>query len=121
MRRAESRLKGLNRSSTTPVFMLREVLNFDATCERRVSAGLSRRRPARVPNRNTAFLDETVEAGSGRAHGRGPPIAPPLVRQRADPRPEIFAQVLPPARARECARHRPGRPDTPSAGTSPAP
>jgi len=60
MRRAESRLKGVNRSSTALVFMPRDALNFDATCERRVSAGLSRRR---VPKRNTAFLDETVEAG----------------------------------------------------------
>jgi len=63
MRRAESRLKGVNRSSPTLVFMPRDALNFDATCERRVSGGLSRRHSARVPKRNTAFLDETVEAG----------------------------------------------------------
>src|SRR4029453_5319873 len=69
MRRAESRLKGMNRSSTTLVFIPSDALNFDARLEARVSARLAARGRADVPKRNTTFLDETVGRPGSRARG----------------------------------------------------
>src|SRR2546425_5890734 len=109
MRRTESRLKGVNRSSIPLVFMPMDVLNFGAIPEARVSARLATRGRARVSKRNTTFLDETAgprsdcESRSGRADVRSHPIAGRGVGQLADGRLEIVDQVLRPTRSRDRA------------------